>query len=119
MLLIKQAAVKYIIILCVIIVALIIASIIIALINKNKKGHVKVDSEFINKIIAFLGGVGNIASVVVDNARLKVSVNDLSTVDSNGLHSLSEKGVFISGNNIKMMFKYDSNTIKKEIEKLI
>lgn len=100
-------------------ILLIVAIILFIVLKKKNNGHVKVDNEFITNIISFLGGKDNINSVNVDNARLKVGVNDLTKVDSNSLHSLSEKGVFITGNNVKMMFKYDSKTIMKEIEKII
>ena len=111
---------NYIIALCIIIaVILVLAIVTIIILKKKNKGHVKVDNEFIENIISYLGGKENISGVGVDNARLKVSVKDLSIVKSNELGSICEKGVFITGNNIKMMFKYDSQTIKNELEKSI
>lgn len=110
----------YICALCAIIaLVLIVAIIVIVLLKKKNKDHVKVDNQFIENIISYLGGKENITNIGVDNARLKVSVNDLSVVNTDNLGSLCERGVFITGNNIKMMFKYDSHTIKKEIERNI
>lgn len=118
MLLVSHDALKYIISLSAVIVVILVAAIVIvAAIKAKNKGHVRVDAEFITNIISFLGGKSNISQIGVDNARLKVAVNDLTAVNTDELHKMSEKGVFITGNNVKMMFKYDSQAIKREIEK--
>lgn len=110
---------KYIlIIVCLLVVFIALAiALTIILLKKKNKGHVKVDEEFLSNIIIWLGGKENIKECSVDNARLKVLVEDLDKVDANSLHTLSEKGVFITGNNVKLLFKYDSKLIQKEIEK--
>lgn len=109
---------EYIIAICIVLAVIIISGIVTTIVlNKNKKDHVVVDEEFLNNIISWLGGKENICGVSVDNARLKVSVKDVEIVDSTNLHSLSEKGVFITGNNVKLLFKYDSQLIQKEINK--
>lgn len=116
----NKDAIKYIVALSVVIVLVLLLAIIIPIIIKKKnKDHVRVDDDFMNEIISSLGGAENIKEVSVDNARLKVGVGDLSLVRAESLHKMSEKGVFITGNNVKMMFKYDSNQIKKEIEKRV
>lgn len=117
MVLLNSYAISLIVAIAVILVIALAISIILGV--KKNKGHVKVDQEFVANIISYLGNKENISSVAVDNARLKVLVNNLDLVNTAELHKLSEKGVFITGNNVKMMFKYDSVTIKKEIEKNI
>lgn len=96
--------------------AFILGFVICVLIKKKKQPRIKVDEEFINNIIAFLGGIKNLASTSVDNGRLKLEVSDLEVVDLNGLKTLSTAGVFVTGNIIKVLFKLDSNTIKKELD---
>jgi len=110
---------KYVFIIVAILAVVLIACIIatVVLIKKKNKGHVKVDEEFMQNIMAWLGGKENIASASVDNARLKVEVRNLDMVEADKLHTLSEKGVFITGNNVKLLFKYDSKLIEKEISK--
>lgn len=83
--------------------------------SKKKEPKIKIDDEFITKLIMALGSLTNIKNVSVDNGRLKIEVNDLDVVDSNSLKDMNSNGVFITGNNIKLLFKYDSNTIKNAL----
>lgn len=109
---------KYLFIALAIVVFVIVVGIVVTIILKKKNnGHVRVDDLFIENIITYLGNKDNIEDVLVDNARLKVCVKDVDKIDGEKLHTLSEKGVFISGNNVKLLFKYDSQLIKKEILK--
>ena len=86
------------------------------LILKKKPKRIKVDEEFVDNIFSLLGGKDNILDITVDNARLKFKIKDLDVVDLNGLKSISNQGVFVTGNNIKTLFKYDSETIKKAMK---
>ncbi|MGM9971011.1 MAG: PTS transporter subunit EIIB [Anaeroplasmataceae bacterium] len=95
----------------------IIITLLVFFLPKKKDKKIKVDAQFIENIINHLGGNNNIHSVTVDNARLKLEVSDVKKVDGNALKEMSGQGVFITGNNVKVLFKYDSKTIKKEIEK--
>lgn len=83
------------------------------------KGKIKVDEEFITKLVERYGGKENIVGVSVDNARLKVTIKDLELVDLNALKQDSQAGVFVTGNTIKTLFKFDSNLIKSSLEKII
>jgi phosphotransferase system IIB component len=88
----------------------------IVLVLKKKPKRIKVDEEFVNNIFLLLGGKENINEITVDNARLKFNIKDIDIVDLNGLKAISNQGVFITGNNIKTLFKYDSETIKKAMK---
>ena len=106
-----------IVIYCVIGVLVLVGAIIgILFILKKKLKRIKIDEEFINNIFNLLGGKTNINDITVDNARLKFNIKDLDIVDLNGLKALSNQGVFITGNNIKTLFKYDSEAIKKAMK---
>lgn len=77
--------------------------------------RVVVDEEFINNLLSGLGDATNISSVCIDNGRLKFKVNDLDLVNGEALKELSTSGVFITGSNVKLLFKYDSALILKEL----
>lgn len=97
---------------------LLVAVIILLVTLLSKKGNkLVVNDEFIDSIISLLGGKDNINAVMVDNARLKIALNDIKKPDFDSLKAICGQGVFITGNNVKVLFKYDSKTIKKEIEK--
>ncbi|MBR6071625.1 MAG: hypothetical protein IKP77_02185 [Acholeplasmatales bacterium] len=84
--------------------------------KKNSTPKIKIDDEFITTLIMYLGTLTNIKSVGVDNGRLKIEVNDLDVADLKAIQTMTTSGVFVTGNNIKLLFKYDSETIKKAIE---
>ena len=78
--------------------------------------RVVVDEEFITTMLHGLGELNNINGVSVDNGRVKFSVKDLELLVTDELKALSSSGVFITGNNVKLLFKYDSNTIVSALE---
>ncbi|MBE6137640.1 MAG: hypothetical protein E7176_04520 [Erysipelotrichaceae bacterium] len=105
-------------IICASILAIFIISFIVikCLKGKNNKSKLKVDDEFIDNLISLYGGKDNIKEINVDNARLKVTVLDLDSANLNGLKENSEAGVFVTGNTIKTLFKFDSKLVKSSIE---
>lgn len=84
--------------------------------NKNKVEHIIVDTIFMESLISGLGDLSNISTVSIDNGRLKFKVNDLDLLNTNKLKELSTSGVFITGNNVKLLFKYDSEAILNELK---
>lgn len=78
--------------------------------------HVKIDEVFINELISGLGNSLNIECVDIDNGRLKFKIKDLDALNAELLKKLSTSGVFITGNNVKLLFKYDSDAILKELK---
>ena len=102
-----------------IVVLLVLVALALVFILKKKKTGIKVDDAFIEKLLSLFGSANNIAGCKVDNGRLKIEVKDLDLVDLNGLKEISESGVFVTGNIIKILFKLDSLTIKQALEKRI
>lgn len=102
-------------------VLVIVAVILVILLAKRKKKPTRiiVDEEFINNLVTSLGGKENIVSVNVDNARLKIEVSDLDKADLNAIKATAESGVFVTGNIIKTLFKFDSMTIKKALDSVL
>lgn len=77
--------------------------------------RIVVDEGFINDLLKGLGDLANISNVCIDNGRLKFKVVDLELVNGEALKALSTSGVFITGNNVKLLFKYDSKVILNEL----
>ena len=84
--------------------------------REKKIEHITIDNEFMDSLILGLGNSANIESVSIDNGRLKFKVKDLELLDTNRLKELSTSGVFITANNVKLLFKYDSESILKELK---
>ncbi len=102
--------------------SLIILGILLFIILKNKKNKapkIKVDEEFMTNLILSYGGASNILKCEVDNGRLKVTVEDLDSVNLPALKEQSQAGVFVTGNVIKTLYKFDSKLIKSLIDKQI
>lgn len=97
------------------IIALIIVGTIILIVKANNPKKVRIDQEFIRTLVGYLGEINNILDVKVDNGRVKFLVEDLEKVSFDDIKKISTAGVFITGNNIKMLFQYDAETIKKAI----
>lgn len=85
--------------------------------REKKVVHVVIDEKFISDLLLGLGSEGNIKEVSIDNGRVKFKVNDLDSLDTDTLKTLSSSGVFITGNNVKLLFKYDSAVIFEELIK--
>lgn len=85
--------------------------------RENKITHVVVDEKFVLDLLNGLGEQTNIKEVSIDNGRLKFKVSDLELLNTETLKSLSTSGVFITGNNVKLLFKYDSEVILDELIK--
>ena len=85
--------------------------------SKAKVEHVVVDEVFISTLISGLGGKDNINNVSIDNGRVKFNIKDLDLLNQNEIKNVSSSGAFITGNNVKLLFKYDSvvivNTLKE------
>lgn len=111
---------KIVVIIVIAVVLLILASIMIFIFSRGSLKRIKrviVDEEFMTKLISFLGDISNILSSSTENGRLIIKVNDLDKVDLNGIKSMAENGVFVTGNTIKTLFRLDSKIISDELEK--
>lgn len=99
--------------------SLILLGVVLLLITnltKKKKNKVVIDSKFIDDLVLLLGDINNVKNVDVVNGRVKVEVNDLELVKLNEIKELAASGFFVTGNVIKILFKYDSESVKKSIE---
>ena len=85
--------------------------------KKLNKDRVIVDAVFMETLVEGIGKLENIECISIDNGRLKFKVLDLDLVNADLLKQLSTSGVFITANNVKLLFKYDSVDILNELTK--
>ena len=83
--------------------------------ENTRSEHVVVDEDFMNKLLIGLGEASNILNTEIENGRIKFEVKDLELLNTEVLKELSTSGVFITGKNVKLLFKYDSKTIIDEL----
>jgi phosphotransferase system IIB component len=79
--------------------------------SSSKVEHVVVDELFIETLLSGLGGKENIKNVSIDNGRVKFNISDLDLLNQEAIKTVSASGAFITGNNVKLLFKYDSEVI--------
>jgi phosphotransferase system IIB component len=79
--------------------------------KSGKVEHVVVDELFIETLLSGLGGKDNIKNVSIDNGRVKFNIIDLDLLNQDAIKTVSTSGAFITGNNVKLLFKYDSEVI--------
>ena len=99
---------------------LILIIIIVKAIKKHKlhkKPKLKIDEDYIIDLISLFGGKENINSIDVDGNKLKVDVIDLNNVNLDGVKQKANSGVFVINNTIKTLFMYDSEVLRKELNK--
>lgn len=104
-----------IIIVAAVIVILALAIIIFKL--THYKHGIKIES-FMSTMLLALGGIENIKDYSVENARVKFELNDVNLAKLDTLKELSPKGVFITNNCVKTLFKYESSDIVKNLSKI-
>lgn len=100
--------------------AIIICIISIKLIKKHKihkKPKLKIDETYIIDLINLFGTKENINTIDVDGNKLKVDVKELDKVNLDGIKEKANSGVFVVNNTIKTLFMYDSETLRKELNK--
>lgn len=85
--------------------------------KKHKKPKLKIDEDYITDLINLFGGSDNINTIDVDGNKLKVDVIDLNNCNLDGIKQKANSGVFVVNNTIKTLFMYDSETLRKELNK--
>lgn len=99
---------KYIIVIAVLII---IAMVVI----KANKPDFKYEA---NKLVEYLGGIKNITNMEVSVSRFKVTLNDPSKVNKEGIQKLGARGIVEIDNTMKIIFQEDAKKLKKYIEQL-
>lgn len=115
--LISNTAMGLIIGCSILLVAIIVLALVLIL--KNKTKGIKIDEEFMNQLISSLGAKENIKSYSVENSRVKFELLDVSKANLDSLKELSSKGVFVTNNTVKTLFKYESKQIVANLNRII
>ncbi|AJC67137.1 glucose PTS transporter subunit EIIB [Dickeya zeae] len=74
------------------------------------------DKQQIQRLLQLFGGRENIEQVDACITRLRVTVKDLSVVDSQGLQQEGALGVIILGQQVHAIFGKQSDTLRKLLE---
>ena len=97
-----------------IIIALVLIIILLAVIKATKK-----DAELdFNKLVELLGGKDNIISTESNMSRFKVTLNDVSKANKEGIQKLGAKGIVEIDNQLKIILGPDSKQLKKYIDEI-
>ena len=97
-----------------IIIALVLLIILLAVIKATKK-----DAELdFNKLVEMLGGKDNIISTESNMSRFKVTLNDVSKANKEGIQKLGARGIVEIDNQLKIILGPDSKQLKKYIDEI-
>ena len=96
-----------------IIFLILIFILLIVLKEKKKDFHIEA-----NKLIDCLGGKDNIINMEVNMSRFKVTLNDISKVNKEGIQKMGAKGIVEIDNQLKIIFGPNAKTLKGYIEDL-
>lgn len=92
----------------IVIVLVVIAVLLIKLLKKPKSLKVEaIDNSKVNDFINSYGGTHNIISAELDGRRLKIKAKNIENINIDELKTLGASGIFISGDNIKMVLPYN------------
>lgn len=95
-------------------IAVILLIILFAILKATKK-----DAELdFNKLVELLGGKENIISTEYNLSRFKVTLNDVSLANKEGIQKLGAKGIVEIDNQLKIILGPDSKQLKKYIDEL-
>lgn len=97
-----------------IIIALVLIIILLAVLKATKK-----DAELdFNKLVELLGGKDNIISTEINMSRFKVTLNDVSKANKEGIQKLGAKGIVEIDNQLKIILGPNSKQLKKYIDEI-
>lgn len=97
-----------------VIIGIILLIIVLAIIKANKKDA---NLDF-NKLVEYLGGKDNIVDTEINLSRFKVTLNDVSKANKEGIQKLGAKGIVEINNQLKIILGAESKQLKKYIDDL-
>ncbi len=96
------------------IIGLILIIILLAVLKATKK-----DAELdFNKLVELLGGKANIISTESNLSRFKVTLNDVTKANKEGIQKLGAKGIVEIDNQLKIILGPNSKQLKKYIDEI-
>lgn len=97
------------------IVIIVVLLIILLAILKATKKDAGIDY---NRLVELLGGKENIVSTESHMSRFKVTLNDVTKANKEGIQKLGAKGIVEIDNQLKIILGNDSKQLKKYIDAL-
>lgn len=107
-----------------ILIVIILVGVVIVIVKAPKpkqKNPPSISNESMDVLIRFFGGIDNIISCTIEGARLKIVSKDVTRVSLSAIKELGAMGLFVSGNQVKLMFPFSAdpfvtyvNHLKKE-----
>jgi len=80
------------------------------------KGKEEVEGiDHFEKVVENLGGIVNIVTASLDGSRVKFQIKDIEVTKLDAFKEIGATGVFISGNNVKMVLPFNAQTLVDKI----
>ncbi len=99
------------------VLALVAVIVVLFIAYKYKTTKIQpMSEEAIQYCLEHLGGMDNIILADHDGARIRFQVKQVSKCDLVAIKDLGALGIFVSGNNIKMMFPFDAMALLTTIQ---
>ena len=86
----------------------------ILLIKPKGKEEVEEKDHF-EEVVKNLGGLLNIVTASRDGSRVKFQIKDIDITNLDAFKEMGATGVFISGNNVKMVLPFNAQTLVDKI----
>ncbi len=93
---------------------IVIVTLGIVFLSPKKQPEEAVDMDLVKETISCFGGYDNIAAVSVEGSRTKIAVKDLQKCELESLKKIGATGIFVTGNQIKLVLPFSSDVIVKE-----
>lgn len=97
----------------IIIVVILLIILLAVLKSVRKDAHLNM-----NKLVDYLGGMGNIIKTEVNLSRFKVTLKDTTIVNREGIQKLGARGIVEIDNQLKIVLGPESKQLKKYIDDL-
>jgi len=86
----------------------------ILLIHPRVKEEVE-EKDYFEEVVKNLGGILNIVTASLDGSRVKFQIIDIEVTNLDAFKEMGATGVFISGNNVKMVLPFNARTLVDKI----
>jgi len=90
--------------------------VIVRIVTIKPKGKEEVEGiDHFEKVVENLGGIVNIVTASLDGSRVKFQIKDIEVTKLDAFKEIGATGVFISGNNVKMVLPFNAQTLVDKI----
>lgn len=101
------------VILCVLII---VAGVYFIYFYKPKVKTPPLSDQEVNLIISLFGGKDNIKEISNSGSRFRFVLNDVEKCNLDGIKDLGCTGIFVSGNQVKLIFPFDAEKLNEKLK---